>query len=215
MISVIDTGTGIPPEVVEKVMEPFFTTKPLGQGTGLGLSIVYGFVKQSDGHIEIDSRPGHGTIVNLYFPAALTQQQTAPLLARAAPLPQGRPGEVVMVIEDDAAVRKFVVSLIISLGYATIVAKDGHEARALIDRKDRIDLLLTDIVLPNGTSGPEIARDARERLPGLKVLFMSGYAHNAVDDSTIAGETFHLLQKPFRKHILAARLRQLLDDAAP
>jgi len=212
LIAVTDTGTGMPKEVTEKALEPFFTTKPVGKGTGLGLSMVYGFVRQSNGHLEINSEAGRGTTVKLYFPGVDigSKDQVRPAAPDTVPLACG--GEVILIVEDDAAMRKFVVSLVASLGYVAIEAEDGEAARQLLDQTGHVDLLLADVMLPNGMSGLDVARAAQARRPGLHVLFMSGYTRNAVVHNGALDEGVHLLTKPFRRADLARKLRQVLDN---
>ena len=210
-IAVSDTGTGMSRDVLERAHEPFFTTKPVGNGTGLGLSMVHGFVHQSNGHIGVLSEPGRGTTIELHIPATAVATagdgpaevgQTMPLASR---------GEVILIAEDDPAVRKFVVSQVTSLGYAAIAAKDGAAACRVLARAKRVDLLLTDVVLPNGMSGPALARAARARRPDLRLLYMSGYPRGAVPNVDEMDAADHLLAKPFRKAELARELRRVLD----
>jgi signal transduction histidine kinase len=212
VIAVGDNGMGMPPHIRDRACEPFFTTKPVGAGTGLGLSMVYGFVRQSKGGLRVESEVGSGTTVRLHFPAAEGSSAARP--ADPGGIPGAKCGEVVLVVEDDAALRKLVTGLIASLGYAVIEASDGPAGVARLETAPRIDLLLTDIVLPNGMSGPALVKEAGLLRPGLKVLFMSGYAQNALDDVGAEGGGA-LLMKPFRKADLARRIRQLLDAADP
>ena len=208
-LSVTDSGCGMSPEVVAHVFEPFYTTKDVGQGSGLGLSMIYGFVKQSDGHITIDSDQGRGTTVHLYLPKSDAAAQSAEAPATVAE-PPGR-GETVLVVEDDQDVRGLVVMILSRLGYGGLEACDSATAFAVLERPPGIDLLLSDMVLPGGSSGPEIAAEARRLRPGLKSLFMSGYAatskshHGRLPDGAV------LLHKPFTKHDLAQKVRAALD----
>ncbi len=210
-VAVTDTGSGMPPAILQRVLEPFFTTKPVGKGSGLGLSMVDGFVKQSGGHIKIYSEPGLGTTVSLYLPRAWTgaEEETAP---NRQEVPTVGGGEWVMVVEDDAHLRSLTIKILNGLGYRTIEAEDGPAACAMFDNVDRIDLLLTDIVLPGGIYGPEIARLARLRLPDVKVLYMSGYPRDAVFRDRMLVTGTHLLSKPFSKAALAGIVRQVLDE---
>jgi signal transduction histidine kinase len=210
-IAVTDTGTGMSREVLERAHEPFFTTRPVGKGTGLGLSMAYGFVRQSNGHINVLSEPGRGTTIELHFPAAAGATANDVAAEAGQMMPLARSGEVILIAEDDPAVRKFVVGQVTSLGYAAIAAADGAAACRELHRAERIDLLLTDVVLPNGMSGPALARAARARRPDLKLLYMSGYSRAAVlhDDEMDAAD--QMLAKPFRKAELARKLRQVLD----
>jgi CheY-like chemotaxis protein len=201
----------MPPAILQRVLEPFFTTKPVGKGSGLGLSMVDGFVKQSGGHIKIYSEPGLGTTVSLYLPRAWTEAEV-----KAAPIRQEVPmvggGEWVMVVEDDQHLRSLTLKILNGVGYRTIEAEDGPAACAMFDTVDRVDLLLTDIVLPGGMNGPEIARLARLRLPDIKVLYMSGYPRDAVFRDRMPVTGTHLLSKPFSKAALAGIVRQVLDE---
>ena len=163
-------------DVLDKVFEPFFTTKEVGKGSGLGLSMVYGFVKQSGGHIRIYSEIGHGTTIKLYLPPARGQVEAAP--AAAAPLPRGN--ETIMVVEDDALVRNFVTAQLQSLGYRTVGAANGPAALNLIEGGQAFDLLFTDVIMPGGMSGRELAEKVLKLRPGIKVLYTSGYTDNAI-----------------------------------
>jgi signal transduction histidine kinase len=208
MIAVGDSGMGMTPDVVVRACEPFFTTKPIGAGTGLGLSMVYGFVRQSKGGLRIESELGHGTTVRLYFPAAEGESAHRPV--DPGLLPMARPGEVVLVVEDDAALRKLTTGLLRSLGYEAIDAPNGPIALTLLRTAARIDLLLTDVVLPDGMSGPVLAHEAGMLRPGLRSLYMSGYTSSALDQFAASGGEA-LLTKPFRKAELARRVRLRLD----
>jgi len=213
MLAVTDTGIGMSKEVAQRALEPFFTTKPTGQGTGLGLSMVYGFVKQSKGHIKIYSEEGHGTTVKLYLPAAATDREDDRAVADQSELPAANPGEVVLVVEDDSMVLRLAVQLLTGLGYQTLEAHDGPEAMAMLEGAGRIDLLFTDVVLPKGMNGTVLAREAHARRPELKVLYMSGYTANAIIHHGVLDKGVHLLTKPFRKVELARKVRQVLDEA--
>jgi CheY-like chemotaxis protein len=174
--------------------------------------MVYGFVKQSRGHIKIYSEEGHGTSVKLYLPAAATNQEDTRVAADQGELPAARPGEVVLVVEDDTMVLRLAVQLLTSLGYQTLEAHDGPEAIAVLERVGRIDLLFTDVVLPKGMNGTALAREAQRRRPQLKVLYMSGYTANAIVHHGVLDKGVHLLTKPFRKVELARKVRQVLDE---
>jgi CheY-like chemotaxis protein len=206
-IRVGDTGTGMTPDVIARAFEPFFTTKPLGQGTGLGLSMIYGFVKQSDGHVRIDSRVGEGTRVMLFLPRFAGVPGEAGVAAGAAQTPRAE-GETVLVVEDEALLRELVVEILGELGYRTIEAEDGPAGLKVVQqKKQRIDLLVTDIGLP-GLNGRQLADAARESRPGLKVLFMTGYAENAVFGNELdAG--MQMITKPFNPDALASRVRDM------
>ncbi len=213
VIAVSDTGDGIAPDDLPQVFEPFFTTKDVGRGSGLGLSMVYGFAKQSGGHVNIYSEPGQGTTVRIYLPRADIDVETvAPAPARVdRPAPRGH-GETVLVVEDDAAVREACVGLLADLGYAALAACDGKSALAVLDRTPNLALLFTDVVLPGGMSGAELAPEARRRRPRLKVLYTSGYTENAVIHQGRLDDGVELLEKPYRKAQLARKLRQVLDS---
>ncbi|WP_119300277.1 hybrid sensor histidine kinase/response regulator [Dongia deserti] len=211
MLAVTDTGIGMSKEVAGRALDPFFTTKPVGQGTGLGLSMVYGFVKQSKGHIKIYSEEGHGTTVKLYLPAA-TGQEDNRLSPDRSELPTAKDGEVVLVVEDDTMVLRLAVQLLTRLGYRTVEAYDGPAAIVILEQGGRIDLLFTDVVLPRGMNGTALAAEAKRRRPGLKVLYMSGYTANAIIHHGVLDKGVHLLTKPFRKVELAHKVRQVLDE---
>jgi PAS domain S-box-containing protein len=211
MVAVSDTGTGMPPDVVARAFEPFFTTKDVGKGTGLGLSMVYGFVKQSGGGVRMHSEVGRGTVVRLYLPRSLTVSETAEA-APAAPqaLPRGQ--ETILFVEDDAMVRKHTGAQIVNLGYQVVIADNAAEAIALVENGCTPDLLFTDVVMPGGMNGRQLALKLRERWPKLRVLYTSGYAHGRL---TIDGEsvpTKYVLGKPYRRADLAAKLREVLDE---
>ncbi len=211
VVAVTDTGTGMSPDILQRVLEPFFTTKPVGKGSGLGLSMVHGFVKQSGGHLKIYSEQGLGTTVNVYLPRAGTDAEEDPELNRPEASASGG-GEWILVVEDDPFLRGLTLKILTGFGYRTIEAEDGPAACAIFDQVDRIDLLLTDIVLPNGIYGPELARLARLRLPEIRVLYMSGYPRDAVFRDRMLDTGTHLLSKPFSKAALAGTVRQVLDE---
>jgi PAS domain S-box-containing protein len=213
MLAVSDNGTGMAPDVVRRAFEPFFTTKPVGRGTGLGLSMVFGFVKQSGGHIKIYSEMGRGTSVKLYLPRADQEAPSQDAEIRAHTPISGK-GENIMVVEDDPALRQVIVTLLTDLGYHTADAEDGMVALDMIDGGRHFDLVLTDVVLPNGISGPTLAATATKALPSLKVLYMSGYTRDAMQHNRVLGEGASLMMKPFRKRDLAQKIRELLDAGA-
>jgi CheY-like chemotaxis protein len=210
-ISVSDTGHGMAPEVVERVFEPFFTTKEVGKGTGLGLSMVYGFVKQSGGHVKVYSEPAHGTTVRLYLPRLMgAGAEEAEPLAPSVPERAGQ--ETILVCEDDPDVRAFSAEVLRELGYTVREAVDGPSALRLLERDDgQLDLLFTDVVLPGGMTGSVLAEQARRLRPGLKVLFTTGYARNAIVHHGRLDPGVELITKPFTYTDLAARVRDLLD----
>ena len=209
-ISVSDSGKGMSPEVLEHALEPFFTTKGVGQGSGLGLPMVYGFTKQSGGHLTITSEEGQGTTVTLYLPRAecSAPRESKDNGAAAAP---GR-GELVLVVEDNADVRALTVKMLDSTGYKVIDAPDAASGLAILDSGAAVDLLLSDVVLPGGISGPELVRQAQTRNAALKILFMSGYPGEANSQQCqLLEPEAELLNKPFDKAELAQRLRAILD----
>jgi signal transduction histidine kinase len=211
LLSISDSGVGMPAEILDQSTEPFFTTKPLGKGTGLGLSQVLGFVTQSKGNMRLFSTPGEGTRVELYFPAAEAAEETSPAASARPVSDKAREGETLLLVEDDDMVRKLVGRLLRSLGYEVIEAADGPEACAILDESPEISLLVTDLVLPKGMSGMDLMEHVRGSRPGLPVLFMSGYSAETMP--SIPADVL-LVQKPFRKEDIAVRLRELLDRAA-
>ncbi len=210
LIAVTDTGTGMTPEVLAKAFEPFFTTKPEGRGTGLGLSMVYGFVRQSGGHIRIDSKVGHGTTICLYLPRSLQSEEQ---LVDIDSMPVVGGSEMVLVAEDDEAVRETVVALLNDLGYRVLKAKDAQSALSIIESGMPIDLLFTDVVMPGTLKSTELARKARERIPHLAVLFTSGYSQDAITNAGRLDESVELLSKPYSRDALARKLRHVLANA--
>ncbi len=208
MIAVSDTGEGIPGSLLDKVFEPFFTTKDVGKGSGLGLSMVYGFVKQSNGHIKIYSEEGHGTTVKLYLPQATDVADAPPADAGSSGLARG--DELVLIVEDDALVREYVVTQIGNLGYRTLAASNAGEALAVINGPERIDLLFTDVIIPGGMNGRQLATEAVKRRPGLKVLYTSGYTENAIVHHGRLDAGVLLLPKPYLSSDLARMIRTAL-----
>lgn len=209
MIAISDTGTGMPKDVLARVFEPFFTTKEAGRGTGLGLSMVYGFVKQSGGHVTIYSEEGHGTTVKLYFPR---YQGSADVRAEAATLavPTSSDGEVILVVEDNDDVRAYSTMILSELGYRILEAPDADAALAILHSDQRVDLLFTDVVLP-GKSGRVLADTAQKLRPALKVLFTTGYSRNAIVHQGRLDAGVQLISKPFTFEQLAVRVRDILD----
>jgi PAS domain S-box-containing protein len=208
MIAVSDTGTGIPPALLERVFEPFFTTKEVGRGTGLGLSMVFGFVKQSGGHIKIYSEEGHGTSVKIYLPRATGLQQTAAEAQVTADIEGGN--ETILVVEDDSLVRRYVMTQIESLGYTTLEAANASDALQIIYHVPTIDLLFTDVIMPAPMNGRQLVDEALKRRPGLKTLFTSGYTENAIVHHGRLDSGVLLLAKPYRKSELARMIRLAL-----
>ncbi len=211
VVSVSDTGTGMPAHVAARAFEPFFTTKDVGKGSGLGLSMVYGFVKQSGGHARIYSEPGHGTTVRLYFPRSVSADAGDQAPERQAEASTGR--ERILVVEDDRLVRDHAVALLVGLGYRVTAAENGTEALEILTRDGPFDLLFTDVVMPGGIDGRQLADAVRTRYPEMKVLFTSGYAESAIVHHGRLDNGVQLLSKPYRRQELAAKLREVLQDA--
>ena len=209
VITVSDNGCGMSSEVRQRACEPFFTTKDVGRGSGLGLSMVYGFVKQSGGHVRIESTPNQGTSVILYLPVA-TASDTRAEEPAAMSIPEAN-GETILVVEDDPHVRDLTVTILSNLEYEVIEAKDGESALYELEKSPNIDLLFTDVVLPGGMSGPELADEARRRRTDLRVLFMSGYTQHVIVRPDSFGGNVNLLNKPFRKADLARKVREVLQ----
>jgi CheY-like chemotaxis protein len=207
-LTVSDTGTGMPPDVLKRAFEPFFTTKGVGKGTGLGLSTTYGFIKESRGHIEIDSTPGAGTSVRILLPRAEGVEPAREEEPRRGS-PDRAKGETILVVEDDAAVREVAVSALAQLGYRVLEAADAETGLDLLQRDDGICLLFTDLLMPGSMNGRELAQEALRRRPGLKVLYVSGYGGNA----ELLDEEIGLIRKPYRGEDLAGRVRAILDGA--
>jgi len=210
-LSVSDTGTGMDQQTIAQAFEPFFTTKPIGKGTGLGLSQVYGFVKQSGGHVNIYSEVGQGTTVKIYLPRLLATDSHEKLEDDSI-TPEGIKEETVLVVEDDDDVRTYSVESLRELGYRVVEAYDGLSALRLLERQPRVDLLFTDVVLPGGMTGAQVAAQARALRPSLKVLFTTGYARNAIIHHGRLDKGVHLISKPFSLHELASKVRDVLDD---
>jgi CheY-like chemotaxis protein len=210
MLAVTDTGRGMPAEVLERAFEPFFTTKEVGKGSGLGLSMIYGFAKQSRGHVKIYSEIDHGTTVRLYLP-----RQSAPAAAATATTttqsdhPPG--GETILVVEDDAEVRAFVVGTLRDLGYSVVEAKDGPSALEILEESTSIDLMVTDVIMPGGMTGRQLSDEATRRRPRLKTLFISGYTENSIVHQGKLDPGVNFLSKPFRRRDLAVKIREALD----
>ncbi|MBT9371084.1 PAS domain-containing protein [Rhizobium sp. CSW-27] len=210
MLAVSDTGCGMPPEVLARAFDPFFTTKPEGKGTGLGLSMVYGFVKQSGGHINIYSELGSGTTVRIYLPRSMEAED---MLAEDSGGPVAGGSETILVVEDDEAVRDITVSLLSELGYKVLKARDADSGLAIIESGVPIDLLFTDVVMPGRLKSSELARKAKERRPDIEVLFTSGYTENSIVHGGRLDPGVNLLSKPYARETLARKIRMLLDRA--
>jgi CheY-like chemotaxis protein len=209
LVAVTDSGAGMSAETIDRAFEPFFTTKEAGKGTGLGLSQVYGFMKQSDGHVRIYSEPGEGTTIKLYFPrrdgdeAALSGDDDIGS-------ERGR-GETILIVEDDDGVRQYASEILRDLNYQVIEAKDSASALRLLDADKKFDLLLTDVVLP-GKNGRELAIEVEKRRPQTKVIFMTGYSRNAIVHHGRLDPGTELIQKPLVERVLARKIRQVLDS---
>lgn len=209
MLAVTDTGAGMAPDIASRAFEPFFTTKPEGEGTGLGLSMVYGFVKQSSGHAKIYSEVGHGTTIKIYLPRSRRPEELA---APADTQPPKGGNECILLVEDDEDVRRAVAEMTRGLGYQVREAKDGEAALRLLESGAKVDLLFTDVVMSGSVSGLSLAHRAQEILPGLAVLFTSGYTENAIIHHGRLDEGVHLLSKPYRETELNRKLRAVLDE---
>ncbi len=219
LLCVTDTGSGIPHEILDKVFEPFFTTKPRGEGSGLGLAMVHGFVKQSGGHIRIYSERGHGTTVKVYLPRAEHSEKVgvAPVgkPAHPAPTPSAKKAETILVVEDNDGVREYAKEVLENLGYKVLEAAEAEEALHLLADERRIDLLFTDVVLPGAITGRVLAIHARDKRPGLPVLYTTGYTRNAIVHQGRLDPDVHLLNKPYTQQDLARKVRALLDAFPP
>lgn len=209
MVAVSDTGTGIPPNLRERVFEPFFTTKEVGKGTGLGLSMVYGFIKQSGGHIKIYSEEGHGTTVKMYLPRAVDGADADDAMPSDPKFDRGT--ETILAVEDDALVRTYVCAQLRSLGYTPIPVANAAEALAKVDAGEEFDLLFTDVIMPGTLNGRQLADEVRKRRPGMKVLFTSGYTENAIVHHGRLDPGVLLLAKPYRKSDLARMIRSAIE----
>jgi PAS domain S-box-containing protein len=212
LISVADTGTGMAPDVLAQAFEPFFTTKGVGQGSGLGLSMVYGFAKQSGGHVKILSEMGKGTDVQLHLPRSARSASSPGLLPVTAP--SSGAGQLLLVVEDDPGVRQLVCEMLRRLGYQTLAAEDGRSALNLLSQRHDVDLMLTDMALPGGMSGAELVGHVRAERPRLPVLFMTGYSNDAVANEHPALQDVQLLPKPFSRSALAAAVREALRSSS-
>ena len=211
MIAVTDTGTGIPPDILERVYEPFFTTKAEDKGTGLGLAMVYGFLKQSGGHVKIYSEVGAGTTVKLYFPREVANEDTLV----GAPSGEIKGGEeTILVVEDDDEVREVAVSMLTELGYRVVKARDAASALVVVDSGIPIDLIFTDVMMPGACVARSLARKAKERLPNVAVLFTSGYTQNAIVHGGRLDPGVELLAKPYTREALARKIRHVLGQSS-
>jgi signal transduction histidine kinase/ActR/RegA family two-component response regulator len=213
MVAVTDTGSGMPPEVLNRAFDPFFTTKDVGHGTGLGLSQVHGFAKQSHGHVKIYSEPGAGTTVKLYLPRDVSSSEEplpVPSVIDELPVPQGK----VLVVEDDPDVREFVVSVLQDLGYQAVAADNAESARMLLTKDAQIDIMLTDVVMP-GANGKQLVDDVRGMRPDVTVLFMTGYSRNVIMHNGALDPGVRLISKPFTVDELSRELRAAIVANSP
>jgi signal transduction histidine kinase len=208
VLSVQDSGCGMPEAVINRAFDPFFTTKPIGQGTGLGLSMIYGFSKQSRGHVTIDSEVGKGTTVNLYLPRFIGEEIDEPLV-HAQQAPYAQDGETVLIVEDDPAVRVLVSAVLSELGYAFVEAGDANGAMPILQSNQRIDLLISDVGLP-GMNGRQLAEIGRQIRPDLKVLFITGYAEHAAVRGGFLDSGMQMITKPFTFDLLTAKVREMI-----
>ena len=209
MVAVTDTGHGMPPETLAQVFEPFFTTKEAGKGTGLGLSQVYGFVRQSGGHVRIYSEPGQGATIKIYLPRHFAP--VAPTMEEEQRAQAYGGNETILVVEDDDDVRAFTTGVLRELGYRVLEASTGKEALAMLAKEEHVDLLFTDIVLPDGMDGRGLSHEALAVRPRLKVLFTSGYTRNAIVHNGRLDAGLKLISKPFTYDDLAIKIRSILD----
>jgi CheY-like chemotaxis protein len=209
-LSVTDTGTGMTEEVVQRAFDPFYTTKPLGQGTGLGLSMIYGFAKQSGGQVRISSSLGHGTTISLFLPRHFEQEQTTSDATDFSLAPRAGAGETVLIVDDEPSVRMLVAEVLGELGYTAIEAADGASALQVLRSDTRIDLLVTDVGLPGGMNGRQLADFGRIARPALKILFITGYAEKAAMGAGGLDKGMAIVTKPFAMEGLAAHVKELL-----
>ena len=213
-LCVSDNGTGMSPDVAARAFDPFFTTKPIGEGTGLGLSMIYGFAKQSGGQVRIYSEVGAGTMVCLYLPRHIGEAEDAEGVPELSEAARARAGETVLVVDDEPTVRMLVTEVLEDLGYAAIEAADGPSGLKVLQSDVRIDLLVTDVGLPGGMNGRQMADAGRERRPDLKVLFITGFAENAALNHGHLDHGMQILTKPFALDALATRIRGIIEGAA-
>ncbi|NPD67736.1 response regulator [Acetobacteraceae bacterium] len=210
VVSITDTGTGMTPEVVGRVFEPFFTTKPLGQGTGLGLSMVYGFAKQSNGYTRIESEPGRGTSVHIYLPRAPGIVELEPSVTLSLSDSAVSSGETVLVVDDEPVMRMLIGDMLRDLGFVVLEAADGAEGLRVLQATQGVDLLISDVGLPGGMNGRQLADAARVQRPQLKVLFITGYAGSMLVGDGVLEPAMHVITKPFALDVLAAKIREMI-----
>jgi CheY-like chemotaxis protein len=213
VLSITDNGEGMPPEVLRRVMEPFFTTKEQGKGTGLGLSMVYGFMKQSGGAVHLYSEAGEGTTVKLYFPATaqLVEKQQQPAAARVT----AEGAETILVVEDRPELAELAAMTLEGCGYTLLTAGNAQEALGIVEGGAKIDLLFSDLIMPGNMNGVMLAREVRKRRPRIKVLLTTGYAERGMDQSGLGGPAFEVLNKPYGQNELIRRIREILDAPMP
>ena len=211
-LSVSDDGTGMAPDVVERIFEPFFTTKPIGSGTGLGLSMIYGFARQSGGQVRVHSSEGIGTTMRIILPRHIGETEDGTVQVALSDAPRARDGETVLVVDDEPTIRMLVTEVLDDLGYRVIEASDGAAGVALLMSETRIDLLVTDVGLPGGINGRQVAEAGRRTRPDLKILFITGYAENAVLNHGHLEKGMQVLTKPFALEALASRIKSLIGD---
>ena len=212
-VSVTDTGTGMPPEVIERAFDPFFTTKPLGEGTGLGLSMIYGFAKQSGGQVRIHSKEGMGTTVTIYLPRHVGGLASIAAETEKAEMRAGD-GDSILVVDDEAVIRMLILEVLQDLGYSAIEAVDGVSGLRQIERHPRFDLLVTDVGLPGGMNGRQLADAARQRHPGLKVLFITGFAEAVAAGNGVLEPGMEVMTKPFTMEALATRIKAMIAGSS-
>jgi CheY-like chemotaxis protein len=212
-LCVSDTGTGMSAEVIRRAFDPFYTTKPIGLGTGLGLSMVYGFARQSGGQARIYSEPGQGAMVCLYLPRHFGKGDDEERPAELTGVPRADQRKTVLVVDDEPTVRMLVAEVLEDLGYAVLEAADGAGGLAVLRSDARLDLLVTDVGLPGGMNGRQVAEAGRGVRPGLKVLFITGYAENAVVGNGHLDPGMQVLIKPFAMDTLARRISDIIDEA--
>jgi PAS domain S-box-containing protein len=211
-ICVTDTGVGMPPDVIARAFDPFFTTKPIGKGTGLGLSMIYGFAKQSDGQVRIYSELGHGTTVKIYLPRHHGEGSEKVVEKVASDVPGAQAGETVLVVDDEPTVRMLIGDTLGELGYEFLEAADAASGLKILQSGAKIDLLITDVGLPGGMNGKQMADAARQTRPNLKVLFITGYAENATISNGHLGAGMQVMSKPFAMESLATRIRSIIEE---
>jgi len=210
VLQVRDTGSGVPQSIINRVFDPFFTTKPIGQGTGLGLSMIYGFSKQSGGHVAIDSTVGQGTTVSLYLPRYQGTPVAQDEVLYSPHAPYAEDGETVLIVEDDPAVRVLVSEVLGELGYRFVEASDANGAIPILDSGQRVDLLISDVGLP-GMNGRQLAEIGRQLRPGLRILFITGYAEHAAVRGGFLDPGMQMITKPFTFELLTAKVREMIS----